>query len=131
MDTAWGMTSMPKAETAMGAEGELVQFPVALVQQHAGTVDRVSDAVGVARSAVREVTMDTQAYGQLCQFLPAILNPVFDLAVDALHGTIDSLQETATKLRTAATSTDHTDVGSGRRIQAAGNQGRPPIELPL
>jgi hypothetical protein len=76
----------------MGAEGELVQFPIALVQQHAGTVDRVSDAVQLARSAVHEVTMDTQAYGQLCQFLPALLSPVFALAVDALYTTVDSLQ---------------------------------------
>jgi hypothetical protein len=115
----------------MGAEGELVQFPIALVQQHAGTVDRVSDAVQLARSAVHEVTMDTQAYGQLCQFLPALLSPVFALAVDALYTTVDSLQETATKLRTAATNTDHTDVSNGQRILAAGNQHRPTIELPL
>ncbi|NJC66020.1 ESX-1 secretion-associated protein [Planosporangium flavigriseum] len=111
----------------MGTEGGLVQFPVAVVQQHAGTVDRVSDAVETARSAVHAVTMDAHAYGQLCQFLPALLNPVFGLAVDTLYRTVDSLQETATRLRTAATNTEYTDVSSAQRMNAAG----PRIELPL
>jgi hypothetical protein len=115
----------------MGAEGGLVQFPIALVQQHAGTVDRVSDAVQLARSAVHEVTMDTGAYGQLCQFLPALLSPVFGLAVDALYATVDSLQETAAKLRTAATNTDNTDVSNGQRILTAGDQHRHTLKLPL
>jgi hypothetical protein len=109
----------------------VIQFPVELVQRHAGTVDQVSDAVGLARSAVHEVTMDTQAYGQLCQFLPAILSPVFGLAVDALVGTVDSLQETASKLRTAATNTRNTDANSGQRIHAAGDQHRSRLGLPL
>jgi len=115
----------------MGAEGELIQFPVALVQQHAGTVDRVSDAVELARSAVHEVAMDSQAYGQLCQFLPAMLSPVFGLAVNALHGTVDSLHETATNLRTAAANTESTDVSNGQSLLTAGNQSRPRLELPL
>jgi hypothetical protein len=80
---------------------------------------------------VHEVTMDTAAYGQLCQFLPAILSPVFGMGVDALYGSVDSLRETATKLRTAASTTRGTDVGSGQRITAAGNEHRARIDLPL
>jgi hypothetical protein len=115
----------------VGADADVIQFPADLVRQHAGTVDRVSEAMEVARSAVHEVTMDTGAYGQLCQFLPAILSPVFGMGVDALYGSVDSLQETAAKLRIAASSTHGTDTGSGQRITAAGNEHRPRIELPL
>lgn len=107
---------------------DLVQFPADQVERHAGTVDRVSDAMRTARSAVHEVTMDTEAYGQLCQFLPGILSPVFGIGVDALNSTIDALEETATKLRTTASTTRATDVASGDRVATAG---RPAIELPL
>jgi hypothetical protein len=105
-----------------------VQFPVHLVERHAGTVERVSDAMQTARAAVHEVTMDTSAYGELCQFLPAILSPVFGLGADALHSSVGALHETATKLRTTAEATHGTDVASGDRVAKAG---RPAIELPL
>jgi hypothetical protein len=115
----------------MGAEGELIDFPIALVHQHAVSVGRVSDAVELARSAVHDVSMDTQAYGQLCQFLPALLSPIFGMGVDALHGTVDSLHETAHKLSIAATGTGSTDTANGQRVMAAGNQSHPKLELPL
>jgi hypothetical protein len=115
----------------MAVDGGVVQFPVAAVRDHAGTVDRVSDAVELARSAVHEITMDAQAFGQLCQFLPAVLSPVFGLAVDGLIGTVESLRETATALRAAAASTEGTDVNSERRIRSAGAHIRPHVELPL
>jgi hypothetical protein len=110
--------------------GEVIEFPIALVHRHAGTVDSVADAVQTARSAVREVTMDSQAYGQLCQFLPALLSPVFGLALDALHESIGSLQETAGKLRTAASSTESTDIAQEAAIaQIPANH--PGLRLPL
>jgi hypothetical protein len=108
-----------------------VQFPTQLVEQHAASVEQVSDAMQTARSAVHDVTMDTGAYGQLCQFLPAILSPVFGSGLDALHGTVEALHETAAKLRTTAASTHGTDVASGDRITKAGNGDRPTVELPL
>ena len=110
--------------------GDVVEFPIPLVQRHAGTVDAVADAVTTARSAVHEVTMDTQAYGQLCQFLPAILSPVFGMALDALHGSISALEETADKLRAAASSTASTDSERATAI-AAVPASHPGIRLPL
>jgi hypothetical protein len=106
-----------------------VQFPADQVERHAGTVDRVGDAMRTARGAVHEVTMDTEAYGQLCQFLPAILSPVFGLGVDALNSTIDALEETAAKLRTTTTTTRATDMAGAGRVTRAGSG--PAIELPL
>jgi hypothetical protein len=113
----------------MPADG--VQFPITAVQRHAGTVDGVADAVEQARSAVREVSMDTQAYGKLCQFLPALLTPVFALAVHAMTGSVEALHDTAAGLRAAADSTEATDETSARRVHTAGRPaGRLP-ELPL
>jgi hypothetical protein len=114
----------------MAGDGEVIQFPIALVQQHAGTVDHVADAVEMARSAVHEVAMDTQAYGQLCQFLPVLLSPIFGLALDALHESVGSLQETASKLRTAASTTQATDTERQQAIDQIPTA-HPGIQLPL
>lgn len=109
-----------------------VQFPGPLVERHAGSVDQVGDAMNLARSAVRDVTMDTGAYGQLCQFLPGILSPVFGIGVDALHSAVDVLHETAANLRTTAASMSATDEAGARRItKAGGGHGGPAMELPL
>jgi len=108
--------------------GGEVRFPAAAVQQHAGSVDGIADAVRQARSAVHEVTMDTQAYGQLCQFLPALLSPIFGLAIGALGEAGEALRETATNLRAVAASTVATDESAARTVRAAGG---PLPELPL
>jgi uncharacterized protein YukE len=112
----------------MPADG--MQIPIDAVRAHAGTVDQVGAEMEQARSAVTEVTMDTGAFGQLCQFLPAVLSPVFGLALDALDGTIDALHSTADDLRATADAASATDAGSARRVTAA-DSGRPLIELPL
>ncbi len=110
--------------------GEVVEFPISLVQQHAGSVDVVADAVSTARAAVHEVSMDTQANGQLSQFLPALLSPVFGLALDALHESIGSLQETADKLRMAASNTEVTDTERSTEIAQIPAR-HPGMSLPL
>lgn len=119
----------------VAGSGEWVRFPVEAVQAHAGTVDEIRDAMDQARSAVGEVTMDTQAYGQLCQFLPLILSPIFGRALEAVRDTVDALDETATNLRTAASNTSGTDTGGARRVRAVGGTGgrpgAPTIVLPL
>ena len=95
-----------------------VRFPAAAVQQHAGSVDGVADAVELARSAVHQVTMDTQAYGQLCQFLPGLLSPIFSLAVGALGDADDALRETATNLQAVVARTTATDETAAGRVTA-------------
>ena len=109
---------------------EMVQFPAQQVERHVHSVEQVADAMQTARSAVHDVTMDNGAYGVLCQFLPAILSPVFGAGADALYSTVDSLHETAAKLRGTAVSMAGTDEASGHRITKAAG-GHPAIELPL
>jgi hypothetical protein len=111
--------------------GEAVQFPADSVRQHAGTVDGIAADVEQARGAAGEVTMDTQAYGILCQFLPGLLTPIFAVASSALSSSADALHETATDLRSTADQMDGTDQAAARRVTAAGPSPRPAIKLPL
>jgi excreted virulence factor EspC (type VII ESX diderm) len=105
-----------------------VRFPAAAVRQHAGSVAGIADDVRQARSAVHEVTMDGQAYGQLCQFLPGLLSPIFALAVDAYRDAEDTLRETAATLRTVTAATTATDEEAAERARTAAG---PLPELPL
>ena len=104
----------------MSGDRAAIQLPIESVQQHAVSVDRLSAVMDTARQAASAVTMDSQAYGQLCQFLPGILNGVFDLAVDAMRDSAEVLRHTATTLNTGATVTSDTSVASARLLRAAG-----------
>ena len=105
-----------------------VEFPAASVLQHAVAVREASDQMTQARSAVCEVSMDSQAYGQLCQFLPSLLSPLFGNAAEVMNEAVDALAETALKLRATATAMEATDVGSANRLDDAGGPG---LVLPL
>ncbi|UQU67766.1 hypothetical protein COUCH_16460 [Couchioplanes caeruleus] len=105
-----------------------VRFSAAAAQQHAANVDGIADAVRLARSAVRQVTMDTEAYGQLCQFLPGLLSPVFSLAIGALDDADDALRETAANLRLVADETTTTDEAVAGRVRVATGP-TPPLPL--
>jgi hypothetical protein len=105
-----------------------VEFPATSVLQHAAAVRDAADDMAQARAAVREVTMDIEAYGQLCQFLPGLLSPLFGSAVDVLHQAVDALQETALKLQATASAMRSADIGSARRMDDSAGPG--PV-LPL
>ncbi|WIM97875.1 hypothetical protein ACTOB_001431 [Actinoplanes oblitus] len=111
--------------------GELFQFTADDVQRHAASTDAVADAIEQARTAVAAIAMDTQAYGQLCQFLPGLLSPIFALAASTLAETGESLRETAHHLRTAITTITSTDTSAADSIretgQPAGRSGNQPL----
>jgi excreted virulence factor EspC (type VII ESX diderm) len=105
-----------------------VQFPADAVLRHAAAVDEASEQMTQVRSAVGEATMDSQAYGQLCQFLPGLLSPLFGSATQVMNGAVEALGETALKLRSTASAMQAADAGSAVRM---GNAAGPGIELPL
>ncbi|GGK95967.1 type VII secretion target [Mangrovihabitans endophyticus] len=105
-----------------------VQFPADAVLRHATAVSGVSEEMAQARAAVDQVVMDSQAYGQLCQFLPTLLSPLFGDATEAMNDAVDALGETALKLRATASTMTATDTGSAEKLTAAAS---PTIELPL
>ncbi|MEU8232709.1 hypothetical protein AB0C12_24270 [Actinoplanes sp. NPDC048967] len=105
-----------------------VEFAAEAVLQHADAVSEASDAMAQARAAAGEVVMDSQAYGQLCQFLPALLSPLFGTMTEVMNQAVDAVAESALNLRKTAADMTATDSGNARRMDAAGGPG---IELPL
>jgi hypothetical protein len=105
-----------------------VEFPASSVRQHAAAVTEASDELAQARSAARAVSMDSQAYGQLCQFLPGLLSPLFGGAAEVMNDAVDALAVTALKLRATAASMEATDISSADRLADAAGPG---LVLPL
>ena len=89
-----------------------VRLPVEAVLQHSDSVSAVAAAVLEARAAVAQVSMDSQAYGMLCQFLPGVLSGVFEAAVVAMNGSAEALQETALNLRDSVSVFAEADVAA-------------------
>jgi uncharacterized protein YukE len=105
---------------------DTVQMPIDAVRGHARTVDGVADALNQARGA-GESGMDPMAYGQICSFLPGLLEPVFEDALGALTRSVNALNETAEELRTTADTTHLTDQSNASKVTVAGKL----PELPL
>ena len=110
----------------VAGDGEM-RVPVAAVQRHAGSADTAADGIETGRAAAAHVQMGAEAYGQICAFLPNLINPLADRTVAALGELASGLHETATRLRTVASSTESTDTASAQRVTASGRH----IELPL
>jgi hypothetical protein len=105
-----------------------VQFPAEAVLRHADAVRDASDQMGRARAAAGEVAMSSDAYGQLCQFLPTLLSPVFGIAVGVMNDAVEALGETALNLSKTTADMTTTDAGNARRLNSAGGPG---LDLPL
>jgi hypothetical protein len=103
-------------------------MPIAAVRVHAGSVDHTSATVEQGRSAAAQVQLGGQAYGMLCQFLPALITPLADKAVEVMTESRTALHSTADKLRTASGASDSTDHGSAARTNSIH---RPKLNLPL
>ena len=90
--------------------------PAALVT-HAESVDRVGDGLSTAADAGRAVQTDVGAYGQLCQFVPALLNGLQEAMVDGMATAAGSVHETADALRSVAAAYDGADVAATDRLR--------------
>jgi hypothetical protein len=103
-------------------------MPISAVRTHAGSVDTTADAIEQGRSAAAKVQLGAGAYGMLCQFLPGLISPLGDKAVEAMSESHSALQSTADKLRKASGAQESTDHGSAARNKSVH---RPKINLPL
>ncbi|MEV4754646.1 type VII secretion target [Micromonospora sp. NPDC049559] len=106
---------------------ETVRMPFDDVRKHAGSVDHASSGADLARSAAAQVQLGNEAYGLLCQFVPALIDAVANSAVNAFSASAAALTETAGKLRTAAGGHEATDHGAGTRVSGTGRH----LKLPL
>jgi len=103
----------------MPGEPEL-RMPVQAVRGHAGSVDAVAEAIETGRAAAAQVQLGSHAYGQLCAFLPRLIDPLADRTVSALAGSALALRETAAHLRDAAELVESADEHSADRLRSAG-----------
>lgn len=104
-----------------------IRMPVEAVRRHSTTVDGISADVSTAHKAASQVYLDSAAFGQLCQFLPAVFEPVLNTAVDAIDAASTSLKNSSEKLRSATSGTESTDIAAASRFEAVPNG----IDLPL
>ena len=102
-------------------------MPAAAVARHAVSVDDAAEAMETGRQAAARVQMGAEAYGQLCAFLPGLIDAVAGPAVTALGESASALRETALSLRSAVAMAEDTDADAARRIVDVGRR----IELPL
>src|ERR1044071_7056173 len=97
--------------------GPVFQVDPAAVTAHAGMVDSIGDGLTIAADAGHTVQTDTSAYGQLCQFVPALLNQLQQALVDGMATAATSAHETADALRWVAAAYDRTNRTSADRLR--------------
>jgi hypothetical protein len=96
--------------------GDGFTVPTAALTAHAATVDGIADETALASQAGDQVRLGRDAYGQLCQVLPTVLDPIAGLLVDAARETSAALHDTARALRTAVSAYAGTDRTSADRL---------------
>ena len=86
----------------------------AALRQHARTLDTVGQAVDQAANAA-ETTLDTGAFGGLCQFLPPFVATSQTQTRDAIQAMADEARSTASRLRRMAGNYDENQSTTAQR----------------
>jgi hypothetical protein len=84
---------------------------------HAGHVEAVADRVATAKQAGDAVRLDAAAYGRLCTIVPALMNGLQHLLIDAIDAAAGSLHDGGARLRTTAEGYRATDENAAARHQ--------------
>jgi hypothetical protein len=71
---------------------------------HARKVDGFAERLRAAADAARQVTMNDDAYGVICQPFAAMLQPFEELGVNALTKGVEAIADTAQRMRETAKS---------------------------
>jgi hypothetical protein len=93
------------------------QVDSAALVTHAGEVDTIGDELTAAGQAGQSAQTDVGAYGQLCQFMPGLLNGLQQSMVDGMNTAAGSAHDTADALRSVAAAYDSTDGTAADRIR--------------
>jgi hypothetical protein len=99
-----------------GARGQ-VQVNSADLVAHAGQVDGIGDGLAIAQQAGAAVRTDAGAYGQLCQFVPALLSVLQSQVIEGIATAASSVHHTADALRSVAAAYDSSDSNAADRIR--------------
>ena len=87
---------------------------------HASATDRLADRADQASSAIRHVRLDRAAYGQLCSFIPTLLDALQERIESAAIESSGALHGTADRLRQTAAAYDGSDTGAAIGLSEAG-----------
>ena len=77
---------------------------------HAGKVDGIADRLQTAVDAARQVTMNNDAYGVICQPFAILLQPFEEMGVNALAKGSETVRDNAGTVRDAAKAYDATET---------------------
>ena len=80
-------------------------------------MDRIGDGLTTAAQAGQAVQTETGAYGQLCQFVPTLLNGVQQAMVNGMTTAAASAHDTANSLRAVAAAYHTADSGAADRLR--------------
>ncbi|MEU4216893.1 type VII secretion target [Actinoplanes sp. NPDC026623] len=89
----------------------------ATLVSHADRIDTIGDGLTAAGQAGQTAQTDTGAYGQLCQFVPALLNGLQQEMIDGMNTAAGSAHETADALRSVAAAYDSADGNAADRVR--------------
>jgi Excreted virulence factor EspC, type VII ESX diderm len=84
---------------------------------HAAEVDGIGDGLDTAKQAGAAVRVDTGAFGQLCQFVPALLNDLQTRLIDGIGSAVTAAHDTADALRSTAADYDAADGNTANRMR--------------
>jgi hypothetical protein len=96
--------------------GEQFQVNAADLVAHAGQVDGIGDGLATAQRAGQAVRTDAGAYGQLCQFVPALLNGLQQQLIDGIATAARAAHDTADSLRAVAADYSSADGSAADRL---------------
>jgi len=99
------------------AGGDEVKVLPADLHAHARHIDEVADEIATAHQAARTTEPSTDAYGKLCVIVPLTLNAVHGPVVDGIGSAVESVRDTAARVRSAADRYQSTDEESAARFQ--------------
>jgi Excreted virulence factor EspC, type VII ESX diderm len=96
----------------------IYETSAAALRRHARTLDIVGQAVDQAAQAA-QTTLDTEAFGILCQFLPPFVATSQTQTRDAIQAMADQARSTASRLRRMAGNYDENEATAGQRYTKA------------
>ncbi|MGC4856697.1 type VII secretion target [Micromonospora sp. DT4] len=82
--------------------GEGIQVDPDDLTSHAVRLDRCAGSLDSIQQAGQHARLGTEAYGQLCALMPALLDGLQRTLVDGIGAAAASVRDTAGKLRTSA-----------------------------
>jgi hypothetical protein len=97
--------------------GDVVAVDPASLIMHAGHLDGIAWNIDTATGAAKHVRMDAGAYGQVCAFVPVVLNNLSTPLATSLGTITTSLRDTANRLRAAASEYAAADDRGTQRTQ--------------